>query len=553
MEGARPAVALLLLGIALRLPMLSRHRLAEGDGVHYAHLARSIVAGDFSGLANPYWSNLWPAVIAATSRLTGLDVVASGRLASLVSGALLVLLTAALAARLFGPTVGLFAGLLAAAHPWLIHFSTLVFTESLFAALVAATLLATLHARDRGEAAALAGLLGGLAVVTRPEALAVVTAAVLWLIAAPPRPALRLRFARAALLAVPVMVLLLGRGALVHRYYGFWDFGVGGKGMPNLLVGLAPTDRDKARVATEARPGGENALAQAAREGTIAGFAAAHPAILARHTARNLGRLAASALSVFPMVPLAGGRPPLWSGGWSMPAVACAVATTAVALLGLVAATRDRERWPAASLLVAAAALYVLGLAPLNVHDRLVVPLVPIFLVFAALGLARLTRRFVPDEARQRRLLAPVLVCAAIVSLAALLRAPTLDYAGDPPVQRETGAWLAAHYGQDARLMTSAPCVGFYFYDVAHARQEVTLPWATGPSVIELARQQGVRLLAVPEWHLRAVDHPASSLLLHPDAVAPVLRHVVTLGEEATGRMFVYEVPGGADLQAALP
>jgi hypothetical protein len=140
-----------------------------------------------------------------------------------------------------------------------------------------------------------------------------------------------------------------------------------------------------------------------------------------------------------------------------------------------------------------------------------------------------------------------------MVSLAALLRAPTLDYAGDPAVQRETGEWLAAHYGQDARLMTSAPCVGFYFYDVTHARQEVTLPWAEGPGVIELARQQGVRLLAVPEWHLRAVDHPASAMLLRPDVPVPGLRIVATLGEETSGRMFVYELAGTADVQAALP
>jgi hypothetical protein len=68
----RVAIGLTLFAAALRVPTLSLRHLVEGDGVHYAQLARSILAADFSGLANPYWSNLWPAVIAATSWLTGL-------------------------------------------------------------------------------------------------------------------------------------------------------------------------------------------------------------------------------------------------------------------------------------------------------------------------------------------------------------------------------------------------------------------------------------------------------------------------------------------------
>ena len=57
-------------------------------------------------------------------------------------------------------------------------------------------------------------------------------------------------------------------------------------------------------------------------------------------------------------------------------------------------------------------------------------------------------------------------------------------------------------------------------------------------------------MIAVPEWHLRAVDHPAASALLHPEAARADLRHVVTLGDDADGRMFVYEVvpAGGSDL-----
>jgi hypothetical protein len=168
---------------------------------------------------------------------------------------------------------------------------------------------------------------------------------------------------------------------------------------------------------------------------------------------------------------------------------------------------------------------------------------VPVFLIFLAYGLTRSAQVLLGTERRVRWSLATILLVVGVLSLASLLRASVLDYAGDPVVQRETGEWLAARYPQDTRIMTAAVSVGFYFYDAAHqASREVRLPWGGVDEVLDIARAQAVRLLVIPEWHLRAVDHPAASTLLHPEASPPELRHVVTLGEEATGRMFVYEI-----------
>ena len=538
----RVAVGLVLFAALLRIPTLALRHLVEGDGVHYARLARFVLAGDFSGLANPYWSNLWPALIAATSVVTGLDVVAAGRLAALVSGVLLVPATAALATRIFGPTAGLVAGLLAAAHPWLIHFSTLVFTESFFGLLLVAFLLAVLSAAGSPLAAASAGLLGGLAVVTRPEAYAASVAAVLWLPTSAAGSARGRAAARAAVVGGIIALFVCGRAALVHRYFGLWDFGIGNKGTANLFVGLARDDTDMERIATEVGPDGTSVLARSAEKQTLAGFALSHPALLTRHIARNLGRLAAAATRVFPFVPLVGGRHPLWSGTWPGLLTISASAAGTFALWGLVSAVRDPRTARLAGLLLATGTLYALGLAPLFVHDRLVVALVPLFVIFLAQGLASAARPFVPVERHLQWLLGTLLVVMGVLSLTRLFRAPTLDYAGDPVVQRETGEWLAARYPQDTPIMTAAVSVGFYFYDVAHAHQEGTLPWANVDEVIRLARLQGKRVLVVPEWHLRAVRHPAAPVLLHPEREYPGLRHAATLGSEPSGRMFVYEI-----------
>jgi 4-amino-4-deoxy-L-arabinose transferase-like glycosyltransferase len=527
--------AMFVFALALRLPMLPRHRLVEGDGVHYATLARAILSGDFSGLANPYWSNLWPAVVAATAWITRLDVVTAGRIASLLAGSGLVVATAVLTTRCLGRSAGIVAGLLAASHPWLIHFSTLVFTESLFALLFVMALSTGLAARGL-SGAVVTGVWAGLAVVTRPEAYAAILCIVLAFLLQRGGLGYTEALRRASLFTAIVVVFLVARGLLVHRYYGSWDFG-GTKGTANLFVGLAETDSQRERVSTELTPDDQNALARKAEDTALLAFARAHPLRLANHVRANAAEVVASGLRVFPFVPLVGGRPAPWQGGWPPLLVPWAIGLAAVALAGSARALVERR---SSLLLSATGLLYAAGLAPFYIHDRLVVPLVPLFLVFLAYGLTRAPGVLSVSPVRRWGLAAFVLL--GPVSLFGLIRAPTLDYAGDPVVQRTAGEWLAKHYPQDTTFMTAAPSVGFYFHDAAHSDLEVSLPWANAPRVIEVARRQGARLLVVPEWHLAATQHPAADMLLHPERGHVDLRLVATFSQEDR-RMLIYELP----------
>jgi hypothetical protein len=307
-------------------------------------------------------------------------------------------------------------------------------------------------------------------------------------------------------------------------------------------VGLAENDRDMERIRTEAAADGTNTLALRAQETSVAAFVWAHPARFARHVLRNLGRLLACMSRVFPPLPLGSGPPGFGPGGWRRLRAAIALAAAALATAGLVRAARGRPPRRLLALIATVGVLYVLGLTLLLVHDRLVVPLAPLFLLFLASGLVAAARRCFRGERTVRWALGSGCALLAVLCLGRTLQSAPLDYAGDPVVQRETGEWLAAHYGQDTRLMTATPSVGFYFYDAGHAQQEQTLPWGDCDRVLAIAREVGVTVLAVPEWHLRAVDHPAAPVLLHPETAPPELRHVVTLGEETDGRMFVYEI-----------
>jgi hypothetical protein len=523
--------------------MLPLRALVEGDGAHYASLARDLLVGDFSGIANPYWSNLWPGVIAAVAFVTGFDVVEAGRAASLVAGALTALLAAHLGARLFGRATGLATGAAVAGHPWLVHFSTLVFTESLFALLLVAAVLAILRAErsPRILDSLWAGLVLAMALLTRPEALSVVAAGALFLLATGGG---RRGVAKAAALVLVAGSFLGGRGVLTHHYYEEWDFGVQTKGTTNLLVGLADSDVERERVSSGITPEGENSLDAELRRWTLLRFTLAHPALVLGHVRRNLGAIASSARHVLPVGPVFLGRdaftwPPVLGG-----LAAAATAGLLLAALGLTLGLARRESRGAALLIGAVLALYLLGLAPLFVHDRLIVALVPLSCLFLARGLTAvlvggLGARWGP----RATLLA--LAGAGALSLWGLVRSSVLDYSGDPPVQREAGLWLRDRFSQDLHLMTASASIPFYFYDARHQDNEISIPWASYEETLAYARKERADLVAAPEWHLQAAGYPSAPRLLGAQAAHPGLVWVGTVGATPPYRVFVYRVARG--------
>ena len=493
----RIALGLILFAAGLRVPTLPLRRLVEGDGVHYAQLARAILAGDLSGLANPYWSNLWPAVIAIVAGATDLDVVAAGRLASLLSGVLLALLTAVLAARLFDPVTGLVAGPLCAVHPWLVHFSTLVFTESFFTFLLVALLLSApaataasgppsapaSSAASRGDAARSLRRGRGRSHLDRGRR---------------GGPARSRRVARRAAFRGLVPVFVFGRALVVHRYFGIWDFGSAPRGRRTCWWDSPITDREMERVTTEAAADGTNVLALRARK-EVAAFARTHPARLARMwCAISDASPRARAGSSHPR-PRRRSRP----RGWGLGGRPLGRARPGRGGPGHGRAGAGRAGRPPGGSSPSSRPRVLTARVLRSSSTIACRALVPLFLVFLAAGLVRRRGDVLGRRANRhggsRCGLAPL----AVLSFARTLQSAPLDYAGDPIVQRETGEWLAARYGQDTRLMTAAPSVGFYFYDAATPTGGGAALGRRGPGPPSCARAD-VALLAAPEWHLRA-------------------------------------------------
>lgn len=292
------ALGLWLVGLLLRLGATRHTTVISRDGITYLELAGRALAGDADGLLGAHYPPGFPVVLALLAGPFGLSET-SGALASAAASALVVPAITLLAGRAHGRAAGLCAGLLAAVLPELVTIGGEVLSDGTYMALLAWTLvlLQRLHERGGARAGLGAAVLGGLAYLTRPEALVVLGGAGLGLLALP-RPQDRrsprrrlvdlLWLAAPGLLAVVPYLLVLRDNPVIGGVEGAGTFKLTAKqDLPQLLQ-------------------------------------AASPARLAAHVARLLARVVVVLAPVAPFVLLAAwsrspvpGHPPGTPGAWA--------------------------------------------------------------------------------------------------------------------------------------------------------------------------------------------------------------------------------------------
>lgn len=520
-------VLLLTLGaLLLRLRFIPGRIMVEGDGVHYAALARNALQGDVTALLNPYWSNLWAATIAVFAWPSG-DVVLAGRLASAICGAALIVPVYWIAREAMGVEAGILAGIFTAVHPWLLRFSALVYSEPLFNLLLMTAIAAAVYAVRRPAAWAWATL-GGLTVLgmlTREAAGSIVLLlpVLAWL--AYRQGARRGQVARC--LAAFAIVLLLGVGGryvTARIVFGNWQqAGFGLKGAANLIIGDA--FYDSARLETLVRAvdsSGRTKYETLLQDGRALEYVLSDLPALGRRIGANIYHAGISSLRVLP--PLPERAPALVS-----------ILLFAVAAYGLFVCWRR-----SAHVAAVAAGAFVLTLAPLLVffvHDRLVLPLAPLFCLALAWGVADLVQR-----ARLLRWLAYTALAASVFINVGWAAAASTIYSGDPVVQKEVGLWLRATQPANARLMADNPFVAYYAYDDNPYRHYDQLPLVHTPDeLVAIALRKKTTVIAVPEWFTR-LGGPGVTPLITPDGALPSqLQRVRVMGDSPT-RVFIYRV-----------
>jgi 4-amino-4-deoxy-L-arabinose transferase-like glycosyltransferase len=243
----KPLGALLLLALALRVAAAANTAVINHDGARFTMSARAIRAGDWETALNvePRMPPLYPIAIAALSTATG-SLGLAGVIISVLCGTLLVVPVYLLARAIWDGRVAFLAGLVVAILPDLALNAGDVWTEPLFFLLFFVSAAATWFAGERPALwkFAVAGIAGGLAVLTRPEGLYTFAAIlgwgaiVAWIRRREPEGR-ALRVAGPLLAALIWIAVLFPYANWIHQRFGFWSptanqFAVKLLGRPNV-------------------------------------------------------------------------------------------------------------------------------------------------------------------------------------------------------------------------------------------------------------------------------------------------------------------------------
>ncbi len=183
-------VAILLLGLGLRLDYAWEGREPVYDAVAYARIAANLdhgegfTVGKAATQPSTNYSPGLPLLVSTVYRVSGGVHERLARILLALIGSLAVLLAFLIGRRLSGPAAGLIGAAVVAIYPALLEYGGMLMSEPLATTLLAGAILAVLWAGD-GEGLrrwALAGALLGLLSLTRPEYLgvAIVVAAVVF-------------------------------------------------------------------------------------------------------------------------------------------------------------------------------------------------------------------------------------------------------------------------------------------------------------------------------------------------------------------------------------
>lgn len=530
--------AVVALALVVRVGLAQADRVIKWDESDYLMLGRNLWSGQgftTAGYPEVHYTPLVPLVLGAFQQLAADPEVAS-ELAYVLCGALLILPYHALARRLYGRRVALWAAALLAILPALsasvLYWGTM--SEPLYLLLVYVGLWAAWRAtgdRDTGSGAgwaALAGLMFALAYLARPEAILYFGLFGLGLLGwRAARGALRQGRAWAGLLAYAGAFALLALPYIVylHQHTGQWTFS--GKVGVTFDLGAAVIEQDPAAydIATASLDASGQHLIwfseQRFRGPGMLGAVLADPLGLLRRAWANLR---------------------LWFGsffGWTV------LPIWALAFLPLAwcAAPWTRQR-AGRELFLWAALLPPFGFLILHIETRFFAPALPILLLWLAKGLDQAGQWLQGSLANWRgrprplwdgfwRLLPvglAVLYFALMIPLAVRQGQRGTDFSS-----RQVGQWLAANTPAEARVMSRDVAVAVYA-----RRAWVPSPHAEYGPYLAYARYHRVDYLVITHRE-GTVLRPALAFLLDGDNPPPELELAhVAAGQQ--GQTLVYRI-----------
>lgn len=516
-------VGVFALAIVIRLLLVQAEPHIESDGVSYVTSGVRLVSGQgFSGIYPP----LYPLLIGLCS-LACPDLELCGRLVSAFFGALLVLPLFFIARWAFGVKTALISSLLAAFYPNLCQFSSAVLSESTFLFLFLLGLLSSGAAlfRKRPTLFLLAGLVWGLAYMTRPEGIGffALTAVIVAVRFAIERKARHL----ASFCLLAAGFLIISASYLIHLKHDTGQWTIGKQSPLNLALGenvggsldwgtafeqcYFGLSEDGTKVGTE--------MILEKKQGVL-NYALSNPASLAKRYIVNLHLINKYVIP-----------------GLAHPLVLILFA--AGIFLGEPAATRR------ASLLFVACLPYLAF--PLFIVDpRYFLPLAPIIIIWAARGIVEVPALITgaawkPDMAGspyawpRRALVEALLIAALIMSFVPFTFRLLLRRESGPNIYKEAGGWVSSNLPPDAILVCRRPYLPFY-----SNRRQVVLPFAPLDKILKYARYKGAGYLVADETEL--AERRDALPLLNEDYASQDLSIVRKFRDSAGRKLFIYKL-----------
>jgi 4-amino-4-deoxy-L-arabinose transferase-like glycosyltransferase len=498
-----------LIGLALRAAIGLTDDAPTTDEVTYIASGTSLAeGGGFTRGGHPelHFPPLVPWLLGTGGRALG-DAHTAAVVITCLVGAAVVIPVAVLARRLAGDVGGVVAAWTAALSPGL---ATLPATRgagseaeyTLLVVSAVAVAVPCVEARARRMLAGLggAGLLVGLAYLTRPEGLAVALPIGAVAFVAGWRAGRVIGVARAALaFGAPLLLCVAPYVGYLHAHTGAWQ--------------LTAKSQDASieawhAVASGDREARDRELYALDETGLRFEDERASLTTLARRDPAGYGRILAANVSAL-------GRD--LSGWWLLPLPLWALAAWA-------AFRRRADRKVA--VVGAVAALPVLTALAFFVQPRYLVVTAALATVLVGAAVAGLAPR------RRRPVVAGVLVLALAASLATFVGPAGWWHPTDHTDQQAAGEWIARRTAPGDRLMTRSFVVE-HFAD----RTAVAMPYTDLAGIVAYARHYGVRYLAVDETSARRVRPQLLPLL--GDEPVPGLRLVHEASAEGrTTRVF---------------
>lgn len=540
-----PLLALLAAALLFRLFLL-RFRFAIGwDEPHYLNLAANFANGNLHGWLHPFWSPLYPAL----SGLLGLlvpNLETAGRLVNLICGGLILWPVYRLGVDLFGRDSAWWAAAILAFYPPLAFGATSALAEPSY------MLFATLGLwsgwdgikRESAVRALLAGLLWGLAYLTRPEGagfLLVFVFFVTLLTAGQWLKSRRIRTLRLAVLAGAGWLLV----ALPYIFYlhgetGRWTLSAKGAAVQQLeaqyfapgKLGTFDTLSEDNRVYPNDQIYHDGDFVQAtAKQGGLP--IQNSLALLVRKYATHFHRLTRAEL------------PAIFSLGLLVPFV-----------LGLFGSPWQTERPRLSLYLLSYLGFFWFIVVPLfHINERYLIALLPVAMIWAGHGLVLLKDWLAaglrPSRAGGRLSEAGLQRCAwsgaagfvllfgFLTQLGSIVQRSTwdTDFWSEAVELKQAGEWLREHAGATPVLMSYNKAVNFYAGN-HNLRAGATFSQNEWPRLAQYAGYRGVTHVV---WAERYASHFPNLQQLNDPATAPPELHAIYDQSPAPGlRTIIY-------------